>query len=168
MDDFLHAREDPPGPPVRQAARGHFRVHDRSVLPRLLEDVEGPQEVDVRRLPRMDLLLRGDVEVTTPVRVRHGVPAATLPGAYRFWLDVSPAERRSPYSARISAARTVSRRETRSSGMWMRAVSPGPKTAQRGLCAAYQAISVAYVTATTSVRASCARRRTCGASKGTP
>src|SRR2546421_1182713 len=62
---LLHAAEDAPGPPARQVAGGHLGDDRGAVLARLLQDVQGPGEVDVRGLAGLNLLRGGDVEVTT-------------------------------------------------------------------------------------------------------
>src|SRR3989440_6363213 len=62
---LLHAAEDTPRPPARQVAGGHLGDDRSAVLARLLQDVQGPEEADVRRLAGFDLLGGGDVEVTS-------------------------------------------------------------------------------------------------------
>src|SRR2546430_12944257 len=65
MYGLLHAAEDAPGPSVRQVAGGHLGNDRGAFLARLLQDVQGPEEVDVRGLAGPNLLGGGDVEVTT-------------------------------------------------------------------------------------------------------
>src|SRR5437764_775259 len=62
---LVRAAEDAPGPAARQVAGGHFGDDRGAVLARLLEDVQSPEEVDVRGLAGLDLLGGGDVEITT-------------------------------------------------------------------------------------------------------
>src|SRR2546430_16455547 len=77
MYGLLHAAEDAPGPSVRQVAGGHLGDDRGAFLARLLQDVQGPEEVDVRGLAGLDLLGGGDVEVTT-----LRIPGHRLAGGY--------------------------------------------------------------------------------------
>src|SRR2546430_8548561 len=45
MYGLLHAAEDAPGPSVRQVAGGHLGNDRGAFLARLLQDVQGPEEV---------------------------------------------------------------------------------------------------------------------------
>src|SRR6266702_4291765 len=164
MHDLLEAAEDAPRPSVRQAAGRHLGDDVRPVPSRLLQDVEGPHEVDVRRPARPDLVRRSDVEVTAG----RGLGHRSRRGYFLPLLELLvEALTLAPKAARISAARTTSDRATRSSGTWIRSVSPGPNTTQRGLCGAKYAISVPYATPTTSVPARSRSCRTWSASGAT-
>src|SRR6266511_1708606 len=113
MHDFFEAAEDAPRPSVRQAAGRHLGDDVRPVPARLLEDVEGPHEVDVRRPARPDLVRRGDVEVTAG----RGLGHRSRRGYFLPLLELLvEALTFAPKAARISAARTTSERATRSSG----------------------------------------------------
>src|SRR5207249_2028906 len=69
--DLLEAAEDSPRPAVWQGAGRDLRDDVGAAPTRLLQDVEGPHEVDVRRPSRPDLVCRGDVEVTTRCGLGH-------------------------------------------------------------------------------------------------
>src|SRR5437016_2704555 len=71
MHDLLEAAEDSPRPAVWQGAGRDLRDDVGAAPTRLLQDVEGPHEVDVRRPSRPDLVCRGDVEVTTRCGLGH-------------------------------------------------------------------------------------------------
>src|SRR5256712_1289489 len=71
MDDLLEAAEDPPWPLVRQGTGRDLGDDIRAAPTRLLQDVERPHEVEVRRPSRPDLVRGGDVEVTTRCGLGH-------------------------------------------------------------------------------------------------
>src|SRR2546428_39530 len=71
MRDLLEATEDPPRPVVRQGTGRDLGDDIRAAPTRLLQDVERPHEVEVRRPSRPDLVRGGDVEVTTRCGLGH-------------------------------------------------------------------------------------------------
>src|SRR5438128_10202509 len=75
MDDLFEAAEDPPGPVVRKAARGGFGHDVRPAPSRFFQDVQRPDEVDVGRLSRPDLVLGGEIEVASGCGLGHRSPS---------------------------------------------------------------------------------------------
>src|SRR5947208_7892703 len=101
MHGLLHAAEDAPGPPARQVAGGHLGDDRGALLARLLQDVHGPEEVDVRGLAGLNLLRGGDVEVTTLRIAGHRL----VSGYFLCLLELL-------LSARAAWARVIVGRET--------------------------------------------------------
>src|SRR5437667_11605663 len=75
MDDLFEAAEDPPGPVVRKAARGGFGHDVRPAPSRFFQDVQRPDEVDVGRPSRPDLVLGGEIEVAAGCGLGHRSPS---------------------------------------------------------------------------------------------
>src|SRR5207247_11412319 len=71
MHDLPEASEDSPRPAVWQGAGRDLRDDVRAAPTCLLQDVEGPHEVDVRRPSRPDLVRSGDEEVATRCGLGH-------------------------------------------------------------------------------------------------
>src|SRR2546426_893682 len=71
MHDLLKPAEEPPRPVVRQGTGRDLGDNIGAAPTRLLQDVERPHEVEVRRPSRPDLVRGGDVEVTTRRGLGH-------------------------------------------------------------------------------------------------
>src|SRR5256886_7352876 len=112
VDGLLHATEAATGPSVGKVACGHFRDDRSAVLAGLFQDVQGPKEIDVRRLAGLDLLRRGDVEVATGRILGHRLPS----GYFLCVLEPFVLRANDPYPIRPScrlvseAGGTLSRR----------------------------------------------------------